>query len=125
MKRKKVTLDHFTHRMRKRHVKKEVEYIKDLNEQLFQKRLREAKHKKSPPFEKSELDRLLKSLKTGKSKDQDEYISELFKEGVVGIDLKVSLLKMMNRMKTKIVVPECPREGFKKQKLQIIHIGRS
>ena len=59
----------------------------------------------------SELDRVLKSLKTGKSKDPDQYISELFREGIVGKDLKVSVLKMMNRIKTEIVVPECLRRA--------------
>ena len=97
--------------MRKRPVKEEVKHINDLNEQLFKKRLEVAKNTKSPPFDMSELDRVLKSLKTGKSKDPDQYISELFREGIVGNYLKVSVLKMMNRIKTEIVVPECLRRA--------------
>ena len=47
---KKVTLDHLTHRMRRRPVKTEVEYIKDIIEEFFEKRLYQAKNIKSPPF---------------------------------------------------------------------------
>ena len=59
----------------------------------------------------AELQRVLKSLKTGKSKDPDEYIAELFKGGAVGNDLKVSLLMMMNWIKQEIIVPECLRRA--------------
>ena len=34
------------------------------------------------------FDLVLKSLKSGKSKDPENYVSELFKEGAIGSDLK-------------------------------------
>ena len=58
-----------------------------------------------------ELDKVLKSLKKGKGKDPNNYVCELFKEGVVGSDLKVSLLLMMNKIKEDITVPECLRKA--------------
>ena len=106
---KNVTLEHFTHRMRKRKVKDEIKEIEALNTKLFKKRLNETKNVKSPPFEISELNKVLKSLKSGKSKDPDNYICELFKEGVIGKDLKKSILLMMNKMKKEMSVPDCLR----------------
>ena len=48
---KLVTLDHFAHRMRKREVKDEVKEVISLKYELFEKRLKESKEKKSPQFE--------------------------------------------------------------------------
>ena len=55
-----------------------------------------AKLNTSKSFEMIELEKVLKHLKLGKSRDPDSYICELFKEGVIGVDLKISILMMMN-----------------------------
>ena len=57
----------------------------------------------------TELEKVLKSHKSGKSKDFNGLICELFKEGVAGKDLKQSLLMMFNQMKHELVIPECLR----------------
>ena len=57
----------------------------------------------------NELEKVLKNLKNEKSKDFNGYINELFKEGVVGSDLKLSLLMMFNEMKNQVTIPECLR----------------
>ena len=99
---RKVTLEHFQNRMRNRYIKDDTKEVDDLNTKLFNKRLYLAKLNKSPPFEIKELEKVLKSLKPGKSKDPDDYICELFKDGVIGIDLKISILMMMNKIKEDI-----------------------
>ena len=86
---RKVTVEHFEHRMRKRKIKEEATEVDELDTQLFEKRIKEAMTNKSPVFEMKELEKVLKSLKPGKSKDPDNYICELFKEGVIGEDLKI------------------------------------
>ena len=48
------------------------------------------KQKKTPPFKMEELNKVPKSLKAGKSKDPEGYICELFKDGVIGTDIKLS-----------------------------------
>ena len=48
-----------------------------------------------------------KSLKKGKSKDNEGYICELFKEGVIGKDLKISICLLMTRIKESLKIPEC------------------
>ena len=56
-----------------------------------------------------ELDKVLKSLKAGKSKDPNNYVCELFKPGVIGSDLKLSIPMMMNQMKSQTSIPESLR----------------
>ena len=87
---KKVILKHFEHRMRKCPAKEEFSDEVLSNKKLFETRLKESKLKKSPQFDMDELESVLKSLKTGKSTDPYNYILELFREGVIGKNLKLS-----------------------------------
>ena len=57
----------------------------------------------------NELETAIKSLKIEKSRDPAGLISDIFREGVIGSDLKLSLLMMFNRMKDDITIPECLR----------------
>ena len=108
---KRVTLKHFEHRMRKRAIKDEIVDIRMLQEKLFNERLKKSKENKSAPFDMDELDKVLKSLKTGKSRDPDNLVCELFKIYVIGDDLKASVLMMMNRMKDEIMIPDSLRRA--------------
>ena len=65
--------------MRKRAIKEDIIEIRQLHETLFEERLNKAKYIKSDPFNMEELNTVLKSLKTGKSRDPDNLIGELFK----------------------------------------------
>ena len=112
-----VTLDHFAHCMRRREVKKDVKGIIDLNNELFEERLNKSRNIKSPPFAKNELEKVLKGLKVGKSKDPDNLVCELFKIEVIWSDLKESLLVLMNKIKSEQVIPEC----LKKANITILH----
>ena len=96
---RQVTLDSFENRMRKWGIKwdsKEVDY---LNTKLLDQRLKLVRENKSPQFEMKELDKVLKSLKPGKSKDPNNYNCELFRPGVIGADMKMSILIIMNMIK--------------------------
>ena len=95
--------------MRKRPIHKDVEQIANIQEDTFKIRLNESRKNKSLPFSIEELDRVLTSLKHGKSKDSDGYISELFKDGVIGSNLRVSLLMMFNHMKNELILLDCLR----------------
>ena len=63
---RKVTVEHFEHRMRKRKNKDERKEVDDLNSKRFEKRIEEARTKKSPVFNMKELEKVLKNLKPGK-----------------------------------------------------------
>ena len=80
--------------MRKRPVKEDVKNILKLNEQLYQKRFKHAQSVKSPAFTMNELETTLKSLTTEKSRDPEFLKCDIFKEGVIGDDLKLSVLMM-------------------------------
>ena len=104
--RKKVTLEHFHQRMRKRKVKFDVEEEIKLNEDVFSKRVEEAETNQSAPFSMEELEKVTTKLKSGKSKDPNNLIYELFKDGVMGNDMKHSLLMLLNKMKTQMSIPD-------------------
>ena len=121
----KVILEHFTHRMRKRPVKQEVMEILNKSEELFRKRVENAKTVKNCPFEMKELEDMLKCMKLGKSRDPENLVRDIFKEGVIGSDLKMSILMMVNRIKEQTAVPECMKTAHitmlhkKKNKLDL------
>ena len=54
----------------------------------------------------NDLDAVLRYLKQNKSRDPYGYANELFRPGTAGEDLKLAILKMMNRIKTEQVFPE-------------------
>ena len=53
----------------------------------------------------------MKSLKTGKSRDPDNLICELFKIDIIGDDLNKSILMMMNKMKSDFFIPQSLRRA--------------
>ena len=53
-----------------------------------------------------QLDEVLKYLKRNKSRDPSGYANEIFRPEVAGQDLKLAILKMMNRIKTEQVYPQ-------------------
>ena len=55
---------------------------------------------------KTDLDRVLKSLKNNKTQDPNGMVNELFKIGCIGEDLKVALLELFNGIKTNQVIPD-------------------
>jgi hypothetical protein len=91
--------------MRKRPLLKEVETIAATEEDTFKIQLEKSKQNKSPPFSEKEVEKVLKSLKSGKCKDPDGYIRDLFQVETIGTDLKESILMMFNKRKVEMVIP--------------------
>ena len=52
------------------------------------------------------LDKVLKSLKNKKARDPHGMVNDLFKPGVIGINLKMSILKLMNLIKETSFIPD-------------------
>ena len=75
-------------------------------EELCMKRLEAAKLKKSPAWNMDKLDTVLKHLKKNKSRDPLGLANEIFMPGVAGYDLKLAILKLMNKIKEEQVYPE-------------------
>ena len=80
--------------------------LKIIKDELFLERLKLVKLVKTNPWKSTELQKVLKVLKSNKSRDPHGLINELFKPGVLGKSLENSILKLMNRIKEEITIPE-------------------
>ena len=103
---KKLYLDTFTHRLRHRPISEDFKYLKTLKEELCNKRLKVARTRKSAVWTHAQLMKILANLKNEKSRDPHGLINELFKPGVCGKDLQLSLLMMMNKVKETLFIPK-------------------
>ena len=66
---------------------------------------------KSPPITMEELEYVLKVSKTGKARDPEGMVRELFRPNIIGTDLKKSLLQMLNRVKETGMFPNFMRRA--------------
>ena len=82
-----------------------IQYEKDVSD-LCLLRLKETAKKKLKHWTMFDLDNALKKLKNDKSMDADGYVNEIFKTEVLGIDLKIGLLNLMNRIKETQTIPK-------------------
>ena len=64
-----------------------------------------------------ELNKALISLKLGKTRDPQSWVCELFKDGIIGTDLRMSLPMMFNKVKDENHLPEC----FRTAQVTMIH----
>ena len=96
---KHLYLQTYINRLRNRPIKSGFEEIKKMKTELFELRLELAKNNKSQPWTMGDLEKALKGLKSDKARDPNGLVNELFKEGIAGRDLKLSLLKFLNRIK--------------------------
>ena len=79
----------------------DLKHVQVDKEELYDLLLEIAKHNKSPDWDMTDLDNVLKNLKNNKSRDPLGLANEIFKPNVVGDDLKLAILLMMNQIKNK------------------------
>ena len=96
----------YKHRVRHRPMMQNYEEIKELKEAHFYLRLKIAKQTTSEPWSMAKLDRVLLSLKTTKARDPNGLVNDLFKPRVIGSDLKLSLLTLLNKVKEVCTIPD-------------------
>jgi hypothetical protein len=94
----------YKNRLRSRPVLKEFRATKIRRRKIFQMKLKLATQKKSVPWTMKDLDRALCDLKNNKSRDFEGYVNEIFKNNVIGSDLKNSILKMLNSLRAKKLI---------------------
>ena len=97
----------YTERLKNRPIDDDLKHIKDAKEMLCEKLLKLAKSRKTPPWTMRDLDMVLKGLKKQKSRDPYGLANDLFRPGVAGDDLKLTLLKLMNKIKEEQKYPKC------------------
>ena len=106
---KNLYLDTYTQRLRNRPMKEEFKEIQDLKKDIFNDRIKISATRKSKPWTMGDLEEALKALKKDKARDPNGWANELFKPGVAGHNLKISLLDFLNKMKTENFIPEFVR----------------
>ena len=72
---------------------------------LWKRRQDMLKLKKSPDWTISDLDKVLKALKNNKSRDPQGFINDIFKPGVIGKNLRVGILLLVNGVKDNFYFP--------------------
>ena len=97
----------YKERLRNRPMKENMQQIKDAKELLCEKLLKLAKFKKTPKWTMTDLNVVLKSLKKQKSRDPYGLANDIFRHEVVGDDLKLAILNLMNRIKDEQRYPKC------------------
>ena len=104
---KEAALKNHAKRLENEPIKDNLSHIKEAKELLCEKVMKVAKTRKTPPWEMKDLERVLKHLKRNKSRDPLGFCNELFRPEVAGDDLKIAILKLMNRIKDEQIFPEC------------------
>ena len=99
-------LETYKKRLEHRTMKYEHKDIFELKTLLWKIRFSEIKKVKSPKWELSSLFEVLKGLKNNQSRDPSGLIHELFKPKVIGQDLAVGLLDLLNGIKSNMEVPK-------------------
>ena len=90
-------------------MKDNLSHIKEAKLLLCEKILKLASLKKTPPWTMNNLNTVLKNLKKIKSRYPYGLANELFMPGVVGDDLKLAILKLMNKIKDEQAWASCAK----------------
>ena len=89
-----------------------MENLRQLKEELWKRRLSIISQIKTPDWTTENLDKVLKSLKKNKSRDEKGWINEIFRPEIIGSDLKQSILRLVNGIKAEMQVPEFLRSAL-------------
>ena len=96
----------FKNRLRQRPYRDDLISTHFRRNRLFEMKLKLAEQNKSQPWSMEELETALRDLKRNKSRDFEGLVNEIFKNDVVGNNLKKSLLIMFNGIKDEGIIPE-------------------
>ena len=96
-------------RLRSRPVHPQMKHLKVMRNKVISLKLKMAKRIQSPLFTMTELDQVLKSIKTGKAREG--LSREVFKHSQIGSNLKKSLLQMCNVLKKSGQIPKFMRKA--------------
>ena len=97
----------YKERLQNRPMVHTLKHIKDAKQLLCEKLLKVAESRKTPAWTMKDLDKVLKNLKKQKSRDPHGLANDLFRPEVAGDDLKLAILKMMNKIKDDQKYPKC------------------
>ena len=102
----KLAVEHYTKVLENRPMLEKYLNLKTEKDKLCDEHIKIAKQIKTKPWTMDELEAVLKHLKKNKSRDPKGYANEVFRTEVAGDDLKLALLKLMNRVKDEQIIPK-------------------
>ena len=102
---KKLLAKEYKQRLRNRPIRPDLKNLRKRRKRIFKMQLKIAEETTSTPWKMNDLENALKCLKNNKARDHAGYINEIFKRGVIGSDLKNSLLIMFNQLKLNKLIP--------------------
>ena len=96
-----------TYKTRLKHRKMDPKFIDifELKTELWKRRLNIVEAVKSEAWSLVSLEKVLVGLKNNKSADPNGISNELFKNGCIGVDLKIALLYLFNGIKSHQYIP--------------------
>ena len=103
---KEEAIKHYEKVFKAREITEGLEGLKVAREKLCEKRLIKSSQNKTAQWTVEDVTNVLKSLKTGKSKDPYELPNKLFRPNTAGDDLILAVTKLMNRIKDELVFPD-------------------
>ena len=108
---KRVYLETYKERLKPREIKPELLDLFYLKSELWDLKLEELEANKTKLWSIEELERVLKSLKNNKTRDPQGLVNELFKPGIIGEDLKLGILELLNCIKIEQKIPKFMQEA--------------
>ena len=87
-------------------IRPEYEEIKQLKEKLFELRYQIASLTKTENWNVDKVEKICKSLKNSKARDEAGLVYELFKPPYAGQDVYNSLTKLFNLARQELAIPD-------------------
>ena len=105
----KLYIETYTERLKPNPVKEQYAEMKSMKEYLFDINHKIAQGNPSKDWDMNDLEKAIKTFKNNKARDEHGHTYEMFKYG--GKDLKVSLLKLLNKVKQTQTYPSIFRSS--------------
>ena len=102
----KTLLLEYKDRLRPRCTRSDLKSHIQTMHKVSQLKLDKAWQNKSPYFNMFELEQAIKDLNKGRARDPEGWCAEIFQINVIGEDLKISLLDLMNEIEKNGQVPD-------------------
>ena len=102
---KRLLAKEYKDRLRLRPMRPDMEFIKRRKNEIFQAKLLLSETREVPDWTIKDLNEALANLKNGKARDYEGFANEIFKEDIIGKNLKESLLIMFNKLKNEKYIP--------------------
>ena len=103
---KKLYKEEYVYRLRHREIKPSLQTLKELKEDLWERRLRILNSSKSDDWSVEDVKKVMSSLKKDKARDPLGYDNDIFKPGVCGPDLVNAVTCLVNAAKNEICTPD-------------------